>query len=289
MKEAKFYEKMKNSTLQCQLCPHFCVLRENETGKCKIRKNIQGALYSLSYGKPISVNLDPITKKPLYNYLRNTFTFSIGMAGCNMSCLFCQNWEISQKSSDAFKVKEISPKELVNMALKSGCPSISYTYTEPFVSYEYVFDCAKLAKKKGLKNILVTNGYINPEPFEKIAIYIDAMNIDLKSFSEKTYNKFCGAKLKPILDTIKRAYKKKIHIEITTLVVPGLNDSYSELKKIAKFIYGVDKKGKIPWHISRFFPRYKMANKPLTPIKILKEAEKIGKKTGLNYVYIGNV
>lgn len=285
MEEAQFYKKLKNKIVQCQLCPHFCAIKEGMMGKCMVRKNINGVLYSLSYGKPVSINLDPITKKPLYYFLPNTLTFSIGMDGCNLSCEWCQNWEISQKAAED-SPEEISPERLVKDTLKSGCPSISYTYTEPFISYEYIFDVAKLAKQKGLKNILVTNGFVNKEPFEKIAPYIDAMNIDLKSFKDETYKKYCGAKLKPILDTIKRAHEKGIHIEITTLVIPGLNGSEKEFEEIAKFIASVDRE--IPWHISRFFPMYKMLNKDITPIKTLETAYKIGKKY-LKYVHIGNV
>ncbi len=286
MKEAQFYKKLKNKIVQCQLCPHFCAIKEGMMGKCMVRKNNNGILYSLSYGKPVSINLDPITKKPLYHFLPQTLTFSIGMAGCNLSCQWCQNWEISQKAAEEFKIEEISPKKLVEDALKSRCPSISYTYTEPFVSYEYVFDTAKIAKQRGLKNILVTNGFVNKEPFEKIAPYIDAMNIDLKSFKDETYIKYCGAKLKPVLDTIKSAHEKGIHIEITTLIIPGLNDSEKEFEEIAKFIADINEN--IPWHISRFFPMYKMLNKDITPIKTLETAYKIGKKH-LKYVYIGNV
>jgi pyruvate formate lyase activating enzyme len=286
MKEAQFYKKLKNKLVQCQLCPHFCAIKEGMVGKCKVRKNIKGILYSLSYGKPISINLDPITKKPIYCFLPQTLTFSIGMAGCNLSCQGCQNWEISQKAAEEFKIKEISPERLVEEALKSGCPSISYTYTEPFVSYEYVFDVVKLAKKHGLKNILVTNGFVNKEPFEKIAPYIDAMNIDLKSFKDTFYKKYCRARLQSVLETIKIAHKAGIHIEITTLLIPGLNDNEKELEKIAKFIASVDKK--IPWHISRFFPMYKMLDKSITPVGSLENAYKIGKKY-LKYVYLGNI
>ncbi len=286
LKEAQFYKKLKNEIVQCQLCPHFCAIKDTDIGKCRVRKNINGKLYSLSYGKPVSINLDPITKKPLYYYLPNTFTFSIGMAGCNLSCLFCQNWNLSQESPEEFKVREISPEKLVDEALKSRSPSISYTYSEPLVSYEYVFDIAKLAKERGLKNILVTNGFINKEPFEKIAPYINAANIDLKSFKESFYNKYCGGKLRPVIDTIKRFHKAGIHIEITTLVIPGLNDSSLEFEKIAKFIASVDRK--IPWHISRFFPQYKMLDREVTPIETLRRAEKIGLQY-LEHVHIGNV
>ncbi|MFH1365076.1 MAG: AmmeMemoRadiSam system radical SAM enzyme [archaeon] len=287
MKEAKFYKKLKNKIVQCQLCPHFCMIKDNNLGKCKVRKNINGKIYSLSYGKPVSINLDPITKKPLFHFLKNTLTFSIGMAGCNMSCLFCQNWEISQKSAEEFDVKNILPKELVDEVLKSGCPSISYTYSEPLVSFEYVFGIAKLAHKKGLKNILVTNGFVNPEPLKKIIPFIDAMNIDLKSFSDSTYRKFCGAKLQPVLETIKMAHKAGIHLEITTLVIPGINDSEEEIKQIAKFIASIDVN--IPWHISRFFPKYKMKDKAFTSKQSLEKAYEIGKNAGLKYVHLGNI
>jgi pyruvate formate lyase activating enzyme len=287
LKEALFYKKLKNKVVQCRLCPQFCVLKDGEIGKCRIRRNIKGKLYSLSYGKPVSINIDPIEKKPLYHFLTGTFTFSIGMAGCNLSCVWCQNWDLSQRNAEEFEVEYISPDELIMEALKSGCPSISYTYSEPLVSYEYVFDIAKLAKKHGLKNILVTNGFVNKEPFEKIADYIDAMNIDLKSFDKKTYSKFCHAKLAPVLDTIKTAYKKGIHIEITTLIIPGVNDSPKEFEKIAGFIASIDKK--ISWHISRFFPCYKMQDKEITPKKTLENAYEIGKKLGLKNVHLGNI
>ncbi|MBS3075360.1 AmmeMemoRadiSam system radical SAM enzyme [Candidatus Pacearchaeota archaeon] len=286
LKEAQFYNKLKDKVVQCKLCPHFCVLNINEIGKCRIRKNNNGKLYSLSYGKPVSINIDPIEKKPLYHFLPKTFSFSIGMAGCNLSCGWCQNWNLSQKNAEEFDRDYVSPEDLIKHVLKSGCPSISYTYSEPLISYEYVFDVAKIAKKKGLKNILVTNGFINKESLEKIAGFIDAINIDLKSFNEKTYSNFCRAKLAPILETIRLVHKKRIHVEITTLIIPGLNDSSEELEKIAKFIASVDIN--IPWHISRFFPNYKMLNKEITHKETLEKAYKIGKKY-LKYVYLGNV
>ncbi|MDD5193604.1 MAG: AmmeMemoRadiSam system radical SAM enzyme [Candidatus Nanoarchaeia archaeon] len=280
------FSGLKNKIVQCQLCPQFCILKIGEIGKCRARKNNNGELYSLTYGKPVSINIDPIEKKPIYHFLPRTFSFSIGMAGCNLACGWCQNWSLSQKDAEEFDADYIRPEELIKNVLKSGCPSVSYTYSEPLVSYEYVMDSAKLARKKGLKNILVTNGFVNKEPFEKIAKYIDAMNIDLKSFNEKTYSKFCNAKLAPVLETIKSAYKKGIHIEITTLIIPGINDSSDELEKIAKFISSVDES--IPWHISRFFPCYKMENKEITPKSTLENAYKIGKKY-LKNVYLGNI
>ena len=287
MKEALFYKKLKKDNVQCVLCPNFCLLKNEEIGKCRVRKNMGGKLFSFSYGKPVSINIDPMSKKPLYHFLKGSFTFSIGMPGCNLSCAWCQNWDLTQRDIEEFKIDLVSPEKLVEEAINSQCPSISYTYSEPFISYEYVFEIAKLARKKGLKNILITNGYVNSEPFEKIAKYIDAMNIDLKTFQESTYKKYCGGKLRPILDTIKLAYKKGIHIEITTLVIPGINDSEKELKEIAIFIVSIDKN--IPWHISRFFPMHKLKDKNITPLETLKKAEKIGLDSGLKFVHVGNV
>jgi pyruvate formate lyase activating enzyme len=209
------------------------------------------------------------------------------MPGCNLSCAWCQNWDLTQRDIEEFDNDEVSSEKIVEEAINSGCPSISYTYSEPFISYEYVYDIAKLAKKKGLKNILVTNGYVNKEPFEKIAPLIDAMNIDLKTFKESTYKKYCGGKLAPILDTIKLAHKKGIHIEITTLVIPQVNDSEKELKELAKFIYTIDEN--IPWHISRFFPMHKLLDKEITPKSTLENAEKIGKRVGLKFIHLGNI
>src|SRR3989344_6640995 len=285
LKEAQFYNKLKDKVVQCKLCPHFCVLNINEIGKCRIRKNNNGKLYSLSYGKPVSINIDPIEKKPLYHFLPKTFSFSIGMAGCNLSCGWCQNWNLSQKNAEEFDRDYVSPEELIKQVLKSGCPSISYTYSEPLISYEYVFDITKLSKKKGLKNILVSNGFINPEPLKNIIKYIDAANIDLKSFKDETYKTLCGAKLSPILDTIRYLYENKVHVEITTLLIPNINDSEKELEEIAKFISNISKD--IPWHISAYYPSYKL-DEPPTPLKLLKQAEKTGKKY-LNYVYLGNI
>lgn len=286
MHECDLYKKEKNKT-RCLACSHKCLISEGKVGICGVRKNIDNKLYLLVYGKVASINADPIEKKPLYHFLPNTKSFSIGTVGCNFRCDFCQNFEISQapRQGTIFG-KEISPEEIVKKAIETGCKSISYTYTEPAIFIEFVKDIAKIAKKKKLKNILVTNGYLSKESFDYIKNYVDAMNIDLKSFSDEFYRKICGARLKPVLDTIKIADKKGIHIELTTLVIPGLNDSEKEFEQIAKFIASVNRN--IPWHISRFFPMYKMSNKPVTPISTLEKAEKIGKKY-LKYVHMGNV
>jgi pyruvate formate lyase activating enzyme len=286
MKECELYQR-EEGKIRCLACSHKCLISKDRAGICGVRKNIDNKLYLLVYGKVISMNIDPIEKKPLYYFLPHTKTFSIGTVGCNFKCDFCQNFEISQISKHGLILgKETTPEEIVKKAIQTGCKSISYTYNEPAIFIEFVKDIAILAREKGLKNVLVTNGYFSKESFDYISDYVDAMNIDLKSFSEEFYNKSCGGKLKPVLDTIKRAHKKGIYMELTTLVIPGLNDSNKEFEQIAKFIASVDKN--IVWHISRFFPMYKMLNKEITPLATLKRAEKIGKKY-LNHVHMGNV
>jgi len=280
--------KKEKEKVKCLACFHKCLIGEGKTGICGVRKNIGGKLFLLVYGKVASMNADPIEKKPLYHFLPGTRAFSIGTIGCNFKCEWCQNFDISQisKKEKVIFGRDITPKEVVEGAIKTGCKSIAYTYNEPAIFVEFVKDCVVLARKKGLKNILVTNGYFSEESFDFIKNYIDAVNIDLKCFNDKTYQKYCGAKLQPVLDSIKWFYDAGIHIEVTTLVIPGLNDSDKELEEIAKFISSIDKN--IPWHISRFFPMYKMKDKEITPIETLKRAEKIGKKY-LKYVYLGNV
>ena len=286
MKLAELYKKEKDK-VRCLACSHKCLISGGKTGICGVRKNIENKLYLLVYGKVAAMNVDPIEKKPLYHFLPGTSSFSIGTVGCNLKCDFCQNFEISQASRQIrIFGKNISPKEIVKRAMQAKCKSISYTYNEPAIFIEFVKDIAKIAKEKKLKNILVTNGYLSKECFDYIKNYVDAMNIDLKSFSEKFYTKYCGGKLKPVLETIKMAHNAGIHVELTTLVISALNDSEEEFEKIAKFIASVDKN--IPWHISRFFPMYKMQNKEITPLETLRRAKKIGEKY-LNYVYIGNV
>ncbi len=286
MKECDLYKK-EGDKLRCLACAHKCLISKGKTGICGVRKNIKGKLYLLVYGKVVAKNIDPIEKKPLYNFLPGTYAYSIGTVGCNFRCMWCQNSDISQapKQGKIFG-ENITPKQIVEQALKTKCQSIAYTYNEPSIWIEFVKYTAKLAKKKRLKNILVSNGYLTKESFEYISDLIDAINIDLKSFSDETYKKYCGGRLKSVLETIKRFSKKGIHIELTTLIIPRLNDSTKELEQIAKFIASVNKN--IPWHISRFFPMYKMLNKKITPISTLKRAEKIGKKY-LKYVYVGNI
>ena len=289
IKEAMFYKKGEAEEVDCYLCAHNCKIASGQLGFCQVRKNIQGILNTLVYGQVIAANIDPIEKKPLYHFLPGSRSFSIATIGCNFRCDFCQNWQISQaaKEDNVPLACELRPEQVIQEAKKGDCQSIAYTYTEPTIFFEYAYDCAKLAKELGLKNIFVTNGYVSREALEVISPYLDAVNIDLKSFSEEFYIKNCQGHLQPVLDSIKLAKELGVWLEITTLIIPGQNDSESELTSIAKFIASLSKN--IPWHLSRFHPDYKFFNQKPTPIKSLKKAEDIGKKAGLKYVYLGNV
>jgi pyruvate formate lyase activating enzyme len=272
--KAKYYQKIDQKKVQCNLCSHRCVIEDQSRGICAVRENQKGTLYSLVYGKLISKAVDPIEKKPLYHFLPSSFAYSIATMGCNFRCSNCQNWQISQISKTQNKVigQEFSPEEIVDEAKQSGSKSIAYTYSEPTIFLEYASDIAKIAVKKGLKNVLVTNGYITKEALEDVADYFHAANIDLKSFSDDFYKKNCGAKLNPVLESIKLYYKLGIWIEITTLIIPKLNDSEKNLRQIANFIKDIDPQ--IPWHISRFYPMYKLDNQLPTPTETLRKAKK---------------
>jgi pyruvate formate lyase activating enzyme len=287
MKEALFYQKLEGSKIKCDLCSHRCIISPGKRGICGVRENRDGVLYTLVYGKTITNNIDPIEKKPLFHFYPGSKSYSIATAGCNFRCLHCQNWQISQLKDGEIPGEEFTPEEIVEDAVSSRCESIAYTYTEPTIFYEYAFDTAKIAHKKGLKNIVIPNGYISEEALREISPYLDAANIDLKSMSDSFYRKVCGARLKPVLDNIKLYHKLGIWIEVTTLIILGYNDGPEELKEIARFIRDIDKG--IPWHVSRFFPAYKLANVPYTPLKTLENAVEIAKKAGLEYVYQGNV
>jgi len=284
------YEKLENKKVHCKLCSHNCNIPESKFGFCGARKNIDGTLYSLVYGEIIAAHTDPIEKKPLYHFLPGSKSFSIATPGCNFRCSFCQNWQISQitkKENRQIENRFVKPEDVVENALNQGCESISYTYTEPTIFFEYAYDTAKIAKKQGLKNTFVTNGYMTNEALEKISPFLDAANVDLKSFRDDFYKKICKANLKPVLDSIKKMKELGIWVEVTTLIVPDQNDSEEELNDIADFISSVGKE--IPWHISRFHPDYKYNESYPTPIKTLHKAYNIGKKHGLKYVYLGNV
>lgn len=291
MREAMFYRQLEEDRVICELCPHFCKLKTEQIGICGVRKNIAGHLYSLVYGHAIAVHVDPIEKKPLFHVTPGTGSFSLATVGCNFHCKFCQNHDISQvnKNGDLkYYGQEINPEDIVTMARRNGCRSIAYTYTEPTIYFEYVYYSARLAHEAGLLNLLVTNGYINPEPLRFISEFIDAANVDLKSFSDNFYKKFAGAKIAPVLETLKLMKQLNIWVEITTLIIPGENDSPQELQQIASFIKN-ELGPETPWHISRFYPQYQMQDHPPTPQATLERAHTIGREQGLRYVYLGNV
>ena len=287
MKEASYYTKINSNKVECSLCHHQCKIGLNQTGICKVRKNIDGILYSLVYEKPIAQSIDPIEKKPLFHFQPGTNSYSIATVGCNFKCLHCQNYDISQLTYDIPETASVSADQIVENAINTKCKSISYTYTEPTIFYEYAYDISIIAHKKGLKNIFVTNGYISKKPLHDISDYLDAANIDLKSINPDFYKNVCKADLKHVLDMIKIYYELGIWIEITTLIIPGYNDDENELIQIAEFIKSIALD--IPWHVSAFHPDYKLSDGQRTSFSIMKNAFEIGKETGLKYVYQGNI
>jgi len=288
MKEAMFYERLEKQKVRCFLCAHHCTISDGKRGICAVRENHEGTLYSLVYGKVISMNTDPIEKKPLFHFYPASTSFSIATVGCNFRCMHCQNYEISQYPKEYGDIpgEDVTPEQIVAAALKSSCKSISYTYTEPTIFFEFAYDCARLAHEKGIKNVFVSNGYTSPEAVKTIAPYLQGNNIDLKG-NDEFYKKICGARLQPVLDTIKLMKELGVWIEITTLIIPSYNDSEDILKWIAGFIKSVDPA--IPWHVTQFYPAYKLLDQPRTPIKTLRRAREIGLEAGLKYVYEGNV
>jgi pyruvate formate lyase activating enzyme len=289
-KEAMLYEPAKHGKLHCFLCNHHCKIADSKFGFCGVRQNQNGTLVTFAYGKVIAANVDPIEKKPLYHFFPGSLSFSIATAGCNFHCGFCQNWQISQisqRDGHGMPGHEFSPQELVAQAKARKCRSIAYTYTEPTIFFEYAYDTAELAKEEGLRNVFVTNGFMTSRALEKIRPYLDACNVDLKSFRDDFYKKTCSGRLKPVLESIRRMKKLGIWVEVTTLVVPDQNDSESELRDIASFIAGLDQG--IPWHISRFHPDYEFGDARPTPLETLKMAYSIGKDAMLEHIYIGNV
>ncbi len=290
MKSALLYEKLKENKVRCNLCNHRCIIAEGKKGICGVRENKNGELFSLVYGKIIAEHLDPIEKKPLYHFLPGSLSYSISTVGCNFRCKFCQNFEISQypRLYGGIAGFEILPESLVNKAVSQKAKSISYTYTEPTVYFELAYDCAKIAVEKGLRNVFVSNGYMTEETIDLIKPYLHGINVDLKSFRDEFYKNLCGARLKPVLDSLKYLKTQGIWVEVTTLIIPGENDSEEELKEIAEFIK-TELGKETPWHVSRFYPTFELLNKPPTPIETLERAYEIGKETGLEFVYLGNV
>ncbi|TYT20976.1 AmmeMemoRadiSam system radical SAM enzyme [Dictyoglomus thermophilum] len=285
MKEALYYQRLENQKVQCLLCPHHCIIAPGKRGICGVRENIEGTLYSLVYGKASSIALDPIEKKPLYHFYPGSAILSIGTVGCNFKCPFCQNWSISQVTPEDIFLEEVDKDLLLGLALKNGSIGISYTYNEPFIWYEFVLDVAKYFKENNLKNVLVTNGFVEVEPFLEMAPYIDAMNIDIKSINEEFYRNLCKGSLKNVKKIIEIAYSKGIHIELTNLIIPGYNDSKEEIIALIDYVASISPD--IPLHFTRYFPAYKFTVPP-TPIEILRFAYKEARKK-LNFVYLGNI
>jgi len=290
-REAMLYEKLDRQRVACKLCAHRCVLNEGQFGLCGVRQNVGGVLYTHVYEEAIAAHVDPIEKKPFFHFLPGSKSLSIATVGCNFRCPFCQNWEISQsRPSDGksgLRSTRLAVKEVVRQAMLNDCQSVSYTYTEPTIFFEYAYDTARLAKESGLRNNFVTNGFMTGEALETIKPYLDAANVDLKFFREESYQKICKARLQPVLESISKMRELGIWVEVTTLVIPGLNDSEEELRDIARFLASVDRD--IPWHLSRFHPDYEYTQAPPTPVATLRKSREIGKAEGLNYVYLGNV
>lgn len=295
MREAMLYETLEDKRVRCNLCAHRCLIQDGARGICQVRENRDGILYSLVYGRLISQAVDPIEKKPLFHVLPGSDAYSIATVGCNFRCTFCQNYGISQLPRDHHIVegRSVRPEEVIEGARRYRCSAIAYTYTEPTVFFEYTYDVARLAHKAGILNIYVTNGYMTEEALDLLAPrdgerLLDATNVDLKAFTEAFYRQQCGARLQPVLDSLVRMKERGVWVEVTTLVIPTLNDSEEELGQIASFIAN-ELGPETPWHVSRFHPTYRLLDRPPTPSGTLRRAQAIGRERGLHYVYVGNL
>jgi pyruvate formate lyase activating enzyme len=289
--EALLYDRLDDNEVRCRLCCHRCVIADGKQGLCRVRENRGGVLHSLVYGRLVARHVDPIEKKPLYHFLPGSLSYSIATVGCNLRCRFCQNAEIAQMPADrggAIPGEDATPAQVVEAAGRAGCRSISYTYTEPTVFFEFALATARLARGRGLRNVFVTNGYMSPEAIELLAPVLDAANVDLKGFTQKYYKGICGADLAHVQEALRRMRGAGIFVEVTTLIVPGLNDDPAELEALAGFLVE-DLGPDTPWHISRFHPTYRLTDRPPTPVETLHRAHAIGRAAGLRYVYVGNV
>ena len=289
--EAMLYEKIRDQVVKCRLCNHRCVIKDGRRGKCSVRENRGGILETLVYDKVIAKNVDPIEKKPLFHFYPGSLSYSIGTTGCNFHCRFCQNADIAHMPKDhsgRIMGQPAEPGQMVEEASRAGCKSIAYTYTEPTIFFELAYATAALAHENGLKNVFVTNGYMTTEALETIAPYLDAANVDVKAFTEEFYENQCDATLAPVLESLRTMKRLGIYIEVTTLVIPGLNDDAGELENLAGFIAG-ELGPETPWHVSRFHPTYRLTDRPATAVSKLMEATQIGMDKGLQYVYTGNV
>ena len=286
--KCRYYNRLDDGSVECQLCPHHCRIADGKTGICRSRRNHSGTLISEVYGKPCALAIDPVEKKPLYHFHPGTMCLSIACTGCNFRCLNCQNHDISQVSPSEVNYYDLSPKEIISLCLKHHCPGIAYTYTEPLTYIEYITDTARLAHEAGLWNILVTAGYVCQEPLKDLLPYLDAANIDLKSFSDDIYRRISGGHLQPVLDTILTMRDAGVWIELTNLVIPEVNDDLQMIRQMCRWIID-NNLSDAPLHFSRFFPRYKMADTSPTPLQTLKAAKRIAEEEGIKYVYLGNV
>jgi len=285
---ASYWESIGDGWVRCGLCPRRCVVPPGERGHCGVRENVDGVYHTLTYGNPCAIHVDPIEKKPFYHFLPTTTAFSIATAGCNLDCKFCQNWHISQARPEELLNYALSPSDVVEAALASGAPSIAYTYSEPTVFFEYMLDCAKLAHENGLRNVYHSNGFIEPEPLRELCQYLDAANVDLKGFTEDYYRDISGGSLAPVLRSLKILVEEDVHLELTTLVVPGRNDDPETLREMCRWVrenLGPD----VPMHFSRFHPQHKLLDLPPTPVERLETARRIALSEGIRFVYIGNV
>ncbi|MFP4158133.1 MAG: AmmeMemoRadiSam system radical SAM enzyme [Desulfobacterales bacterium] len=289
--EARLYERQQEKAVKCRLCSHHCRIKEGRRGICNVRENREGTLYSLVYDRIIARHVDPIEKKPLFHFFPKSLAYSIGTVGCNFRCKFCQNADIAHMATDnqgRIIGKAFTPEQVAQEAEITGCTSIAYTYTEPTVFFELAFDSARIAHEKGIKNVFVTNGYMTEEALQQIHPYLDAANVDLKAFTEEFYQNYCSAKLKHVLAAMVKMKELGIFMEVTTLLIPGLNDDEKELQGLAGYLVselGAD----TPWHVSRFHPTYRLTDRPSTPVETLKRARDIGMAEGLKYVYTGNI
>ena len=290
MKEAMFFRSLADGNVECGLCGHQCIIKPGRLGRCRVRENRDGTLYSMVYGRVSAEQIDPVEKKPLFHFLPGTLTYSIATVGCNFTCLHCQNHSLSQvgAGSDRTSISR-EPEEVVKIALARGCKSISYTYVEPTVFFEFALDCCRQARKSGLKNIFVSNGFMSRAATDKLADVLDGINIDIKAFQNSFYKNICGADggLARVLDNVSYFYSKGVWVEVTTLLIPGLNDSDEEVGRIAEFIAGIDPN--ICWHVSAFRPSFKMLGPPSTSFESLMRAREIGREAGLHHVYVGNI
>ncbi len=286
--KAEYYKKLEDREIECELCPRKCPVGDKERGYCGVRENVDGEYYTLVYSNPCSANIDPIEKKPLFHYLPGSFAFSIATAGCNLNCKFCQNWQISQFRPEQINNMSLSPSDITDQASRYDCRSIAYTYSEPVIFYEYMRDCAIAGKEKEIGSVMISAGYIQPEPLEKLLPYLAAVKIDLKAFRESYYADICSGKLKPVLDTLLILKKSGIWLEIVYLMLPTLNDDPAEIRDLCRWI--MDELGPdVPIHFTRFHPNYLLTNLPATPVKSLEMAHEIAGEAGINFPYIGNV